>query len=68
MGEMITSNQGNGTILACKGDTKFAGMNFPKEVEGCGERIDLQVLHQSSHSLAFGKVTSFGNHFDGVLN
>ena len=42
-------------------------MNFPKEVEGCGERIDLQVLHQSSHSLAFGKVTSFGYHFDGVL-
>ena len=65
MGEMINSNQSN---FGWEGDTKFAGMNFPKEVEGCGERIDLRVLHQSSHSLAFGKVTSFGNHFDGVLN
>ena len=44
----------------------IAGMNFPKQVEECGERIVQPALLRSSHYLDFGKVTSSSNHLDQV--
>ena len=57
------------SYLAANFDTYmylFAGMNFPKQVEECGERIVQPALLRSSHYLDFGKVTSSSNHLDQV--
>ena len=49
-------------------DCLFAVMNFPKQVEECGEKIDQRAQLQSYHYLGSGKVhTTFLSSVDYLL-